>query len=106
MPSILIADDEPRISGFIEKGLRAAGFATRVAGTGPDALAFALSDEFDLMVLDVNLPGFDGFHVLEQFRGSGSTMPAISTSMCAHAAHASVTPTWNCRRGSLRWPKS
>lgn len=77
MASILIADDEPRISGFIDKGLRAAGFATRVAGTGPEALQLALTDEFDLMVLDVNLPGFDGFQVLEQLRGSGSRLPVI-----------------------------
>ena len=77
MASILIADDEPRISGFIDKGLRAAGFATRIAATGPDALELAQTDEFDLMVLDVNLPGFDGFHVLEQLRGSGSRMPVI-----------------------------
>ncbi|MBO1901767.1 response regulator transcription factor [Leucobacter weissii] len=77
MASILIADDEPRISGFVEKGLRAAGFATRVATTGPEALQLALTDEFDLMVLDVGLPGFDGFHVLEQLRGSGSRLPVI-----------------------------
>lgn len=77
MASILIADDEPRISGFIEKGLRAAGFATRIAATGPDALTLAQTGEFDLMVLDVNLPGFDGFRVLEQLRGSGSRLPVI-----------------------------
>jgi len=75
--SILIADDEARISGFIDKGLRAAGYATRVATTGPDALDLALSGEFDLLVLDVNLPGLDGFGVLESLRGSGSTMPVI-----------------------------
>ena len=77
MASILIADDEPRISGFIAKGLRAAGFATQVAESGPAALELALTDEFDLLVLDVNLPGFDGFHVLEQLRGSGSRLPVI-----------------------------
>lgn len=77
MASILIADDEQRISGFIDKGLRAAGFATRVAATGPDALHLAQTDEFDLMVLDVNLPGMDGFQVLEQLRGSGSRLPVI-----------------------------
>lgn len=77
MASILIVDDEPRISGFVEKGLKAAGFATRVAATGPDALQLALTGEFDLMVLDVNLPGLNGFEVLEQLRGSGSTMPVI-----------------------------
>ncbi|MGO1412322.1 MULTISPECIES: response regulator transcription factor [unclassified Microbacterium] len=77
MASILIADDEARIAGFIEKGLRAAGFATRVAGNGTEALGFALTGEFDLLVLDVNMPGLDGFEVLEQLRGSGSTMPVI-----------------------------
>lgn len=77
MASILIADDEARISGFIDKGLRAAGYATSVATTGPQALDLALSGEFDLLVLDVNLPGMDGFAVLENLRGSGSTMPVI-----------------------------
>jgi two-component system copper resistance phosphate regulon response regulator CusR len=75
--SILIADDEARISGFIDKGLRSAGFATQVATTGPQALDLALSGEFDLLVLDVNLPGMDGFGVLEALRGSGSRMPVI-----------------------------
>lgn len=77
MASILIADDEPRISGFIDKGLTSAGFATRVATTGPQALDLALTDEFDLLVLDVNLPGMDGFEVLERLRGSGSRLPVI-----------------------------
>lgn len=77
MASILIADDEPRISGFVQKGLRAAGFATRVASSGTEALHLALTDEFDLMVLDINMPGLDGFQVLEQLRGSGSKMPVI-----------------------------
>ncbi|MEV8271885.1 response regulator transcription factor [Microbacterium sp. NPDC077184] len=77
MASILIAEDEARISGFIDKGLRSAGFATRVAATGPDALDLALTGEFDLLVLDVNLPGMDGFAVLEHLRGSGSRMPVI-----------------------------
>ena len=77
MASILIAEDEARISGFIDKGLRSAGFATRVAATGTDALDLALTGEFDLLVLDVNLPGMDGFAVLEHLRGSGSRMPVI-----------------------------
>ncbi|WP_405373898.1 MULTISPECIES: response regulator transcription factor [unclassified Microbacterium] len=77
MASILIAEDEARISGFVEKGLRSAGYATRVAPTGPEALHLAQSDEFDLLVLDVNLPGMNGFDVLEQLRGSGSRLPVI-----------------------------
>ena len=77
MASILIADDEARISSFIDKGLRAAGFATHVAADGAEALDAALTDEFDLLVLDVNLPTLDGFEVLEQLRGSGSRLPVI-----------------------------
>lgn len=77
MASILIVDDETRISSFIEKGLRSAGYATRVTGDGREALGLALSGEFDLVVLDVNLPGMTGFEVLEQLRGSGSAVPVI-----------------------------
>lgn len=77
MASILIADDEARISGFIDKGLRAAGFATRVATTGVEALALAQSGEFDLLVLDINMPGKDGFAVLDELRGSGNRLPVI-----------------------------
>ncbi|GAA3593709.1 response regulator transcription factor [Agrococcus terreus] len=77
MASILIAEDEARIAAFVEKGLAAAGFSTRVAATGRDALDLALTDEFDLLVLDIGLPGMDGFEVLSQLRGSGSAMPVI-----------------------------
>lgn len=77
MASILIADDEVRISAFIEKGLRAAGYATRVTGNGREALDLSLTGEFDLVVLDVNLPGMTGFEVLEHLRGSGSSVPVI-----------------------------
>ncbi|MCK6080114.1 response regulator transcription factor [Microbacterium sp. EYE_5] len=77
MASILIAEDEARIAGFVEKGLRAAGYATQIAPTGTEALHLAQTDEFDLLVLDVNLPGMNGFEVLEQLRGSGSRMPII-----------------------------
>lgn len=77
MASILIADDEARISGFIDKGLRAAGFATRIATNGSDALALARTGEFDLLVLDINMPGMDGFAVLDELRGSGDRIPVI-----------------------------
>ena len=77
MAAILIAEDEPRIAAFVEKGLRSAGLSTTVARTGPDALDYACTNEFDLMVLDIGLPLMDGFAVLEALRGQGSTMPVI-----------------------------
>ncbi|MGD7704664.1 response regulator transcription factor [Microlunatus sp. Y2014] len=77
MPTILIADDEPRIASFIQKGLKSAGYATTVASTGPEALEYALSGEFDLMLLDIGMPGMDGFEVLKALRGQGSRLPVI-----------------------------
>ena len=77
MATILIAEDEPRIAAFVEKGLRAAGHSPIVAQTGPEALQHATSGEFDLMVLDLGLPQMDGFSVLETLRGQGSALPVI-----------------------------
>ncbi len=77
MAAILIAEDESRIASFVEKGLRAAGHTTAVAATGNDALEMALSDDFELLVLDIGLPGLNGFEVLEQLRGQGFALPVI-----------------------------
>ncbi|GGG54905.1 DNA-binding response regulator [Kocuria dechangensis] len=77
MTSILIAEDEERISRFIQKGLRAAGYTTTVVEDGPTALDYASTGEFDLVVLDVGLPGMDGFMVLSVLRSMGFTLPVI-----------------------------
>ena len=77
MAAILIAEDEARIASFIDKGLRSAGYSPTIASTGAEALAYASSGEFDLMILDIGLPGLDGFEVLETLRGQGSPLPVI-----------------------------
>ena len=77
MSRILIAEDEPRIASFVEKGLRANGFATTVAADGGTALAQARSGEFDLVVLDIGLPGMDGFAVLRSLRADKNPIPVI-----------------------------
>ncbi|MCD1146273.1 response regulator transcription factor [Kocuria sp. LUK] len=77
MASILIAEDEERISRFIQKGLRAAGYTTTVVEDGPTALDWASTGDFDLLVLDVGLPGMDGFTVLSVLRSMGFTLPVI-----------------------------
>jgi DNA-binding response OmpR family regulator len=74
---ILIAEDESRIASFIEKGLRATGMPTAVAEDGHQALEMASSGEFDLMVLDLGLPGRDGFSVLTQLRWDNASLPVI-----------------------------
>ena len=77
MSRILIAEDEERIASFLEKGLRANGFTTTVVADGRDALDLADSDDFDLLILDVGLPGRDGFAVLRELRARGRGMPVV-----------------------------
>ncbi len=77
MSHILIAEDETRISDFIEKGLRAAGFVTTAVADGGSALALARSDMFDLLILDLGLPTLDGFTVLRRLREEGSCLPVV-----------------------------
>ena len=77
MSRILIAEDEARIASFVQKGLGAAGFAVSVATDGPAALADARSGQFDLMILDIGLPGLDGFDILQALRGEGNPIAVI-----------------------------
>jgi len=77
MSRILIAEDEVRIASFLEKGLRANGFTTTVASDGHEAIALAGSASFDLLILDLGLPGRDGFDVLGELRGRGSKIPVV-----------------------------
>jgi len=74
---ILIAEDEPRLASFLEKGLRANGFTTTVAEDGARATLIAHDDEFDLLVLDLGLPEKDGTQVLRELRAAGQRMPVI-----------------------------
>ncbi|MBN6036941.1 response regulator transcription factor [Amycolatopsis sp. 195334CR] len=77
MSRILIAEDEQRIASFVEKGLRANGFSTTIVTDGDAALASAVSEDFDLVVLDLGLPRRDGFQVLTAMRAAGTLTPVI-----------------------------
>jgi len=77
MTRILIAEDEPRISAFVQRGLESAGYATIVIEDGLEALDAVLAGDIDLVLLDVGLPGMDGFEVLRNLRGQGSAVPVI-----------------------------
>ncbi len=77
MTRILIAEDEPAIASFIEKGLRAHGYATAIAGDGATAAAIARDDDFDLLILDLGLPDLPGLDVLRTIRGRGQRIPVI-----------------------------
>ena len=77
MNRILLAEDEARISQFIERGLLAAGFEVEAVGDGNAALAEAVSGQYDLLILDLGLPGRDGMVVLSEMRRLGVTLPVI-----------------------------
>ncbi|MDQ3994791.1 MAG: response regulator transcription factor [Actinomycetota bacterium] len=77
MSRILIAEDESRIASFLEKGLRANGFATEVASNGEEAIYRARSGKFDLLILDIGLPRKDGFEVLRELRAAGGRLPVL-----------------------------
>jgi DNA-binding response OmpR family regulator len=74
---ILIAEDEPRIAAFIEKGLRSNGFTTAIAMTAGETLNLVMGGEFDLLILDLGLPEKDGLEVLEELRGQGAQLPIV-----------------------------
>ncbi|MEU8732710.1 MULTISPECIES: response regulator transcription factor [Streptomyces] len=77
MNRILIVEDEERIASFVEKGLRANGFTTTAVADGDAAYEYALTGGFDLVVLDIGLPGRDGFTVLRELREARVTTPVI-----------------------------
>jgi DNA-binding response OmpR family regulator len=91
---ILIVEDEARIASFIAKGLAADGYTTSTVGDGHTALDLALSGDFDLVILDIGLPGMDGYAVLEQMRSAGSRLPVIVLT-----ARDSVTDTVSALEG-------
>ena len=94
MARILIVEDEARIASFLAKGLGAEGHVTTVVADGPGGLDAALGGGHDLMVLDIGLPGLDGFEVLDQLRSQGSRMPVIVLT-----ARDSVTDTVTALEG-------
>ncbi|HWM20237.1 MAG TPA: response regulator transcription factor [Ilumatobacteraceae bacterium] len=77
MTRILIVEDEERIVSFLEKGLRSSGYSTLAVSSGADALAIARDGDFDLVLLDLGLPGIDGQEVLQRMRARGETMPVV-----------------------------
>ena len=69
---ILVVDDEPSITEFVSYNLRKEGYAVSIAADGDEALSLAKAEPFDLVVLDVMLPGIDGYEVCRRLRAESS----------------------------------
>jgi two-component system copper resistance phosphate regulon response regulator CusR len=74
---ILIVEDDPLVASFVEQGLRAAGFVSAHTDDGGEAVARVLAGGVDLVLLDLALPGGDGFVVLSELRARGVRVPVI-----------------------------
>lgn len=70
---ILIVEDEPKTRDYLRKGLSEEGWSAEVAATGPEGLYLAQTGIYDAIVLDVMLPGMDGFNVLKKLREDCAT---------------------------------
>jgi two-component system copper resistance phosphate regulon response regulator CusR len=74
---ILIVEDELKTGQYLRQGLTEAGFVVDLARDGQDGLHLALHGEYDLLILDVMLPGLDGWQVLQTLRQRGLQMPVL-----------------------------
>jgi two-component system OmpR family response regulator len=74
---VLVVEDQPKMARLLKRGLRDDGFVVDVAATGEDALWMAASTEFDAVVLDVMLPGIDGFEACRRLRADGVWAPVL-----------------------------
>jgi len=77
MPRVLVVEDERKLLGSLERGLRAEGFDVIPASTGDRGYELATTDRFDCMVLDLLLPGRDGMQILQGLRAAGNTVPIL-----------------------------
>ena len=76
---ILIVEDEPKTAEYLHQGLSESGYVVDKAATGVDGLHLVRQHTYDLVVLDVNLPGIDGWGVLEHIRSNSSTRVIMLT---------------------------
>src|SRR5216684_8264878 len=74
---LLLVEDDARIARFVAKGLREQAYAVDVSGVGDDALYQAAINTYDLVILDVMIPGRNGFEVCRELRKSGQRMPIL-----------------------------
>jgi two-component system, OmpR family, response regulator len=74
---VLVVEDEARMAALLERGLREEGYAVDVAADGPNGLWMATENDYDAVLLDIMLPGFDGFDVCRRMREAGRWAPVL-----------------------------
>lgn len=79
-PRVLVVDDEVGVRRALERGLSAEGMEVVTAADGPSALRVALTGAFDVVLLDIMLPGLSGYRVLQRMRAEGVRTPVLMVS--------------------------
>ena len=74
---LLVAEDEPKTGTYLQQGLSEAGFTVDRVENGTDAAQHALHTTYDLLILDVMMPGLDGWQVLQKVRAAGNEVPVL-----------------------------
>ncbi|MEK7346960.1 MAG: heavy metal response regulator transcription factor [Pseudomonadota bacterium] len=74
---ILIVEDEPKAGDYLRQGLREAGYVVDLVDNGTDGLHQGLEGDHDLLILDVMLPGLNGWEILKRLRSKGREMPVL-----------------------------
>jgi DNA-binding response OmpR family regulator len=86
MSQILVVEDEPTIALTLDADLTSEGYAVTVASTGTEAVRLAMAHDYALVLLDVMLPGKDGFEICRELRRAGRTTPIILLTARTHDA--------------------
>jgi DNA-binding response OmpR family regulator len=76
-PRVLVVDDEPGVRRALQRGLSAEGMDVMVAADGPSALEVARTGAYDVIVLDIMIPGLSGYRVLQRLRSEGVRTPVL-----------------------------
>jgi CheY-like chemotaxis protein len=101
----ILVEDEPKTGDYLQQGLAESGFVVDLARNGVDGLHLAVTGDHDLLVLDVMLPGLNGWQVLETLRRSGKEIPVLLTArdqvrIVSGAWSWGLTTTWSSRSRS------
>lgn len=75
--NILVVEDEPKVAGALKEGLEAEGYGVTLAHTGEEGFFHVSTHAFDLVILDIMLPGRDGIEVLQTLRRQGAKLPVL-----------------------------
>lgn len=93
---ILLVEDDPKILSFVSKGLKEQGFVVDSCDNGNEGYDLALGQAYDLMILDIMLPGRDGLSILRELRDKKITVPVIllTARSAIHLTYASEFFSW------------